>query len=115
VCIKCKKLCWKAEAIVAAINANDVAAMQVWERVFVAPRLQMHSFIRNIAIDQSAIACYSLLRMRVCLFTISQRYVDRKMDCNLHTGVYPPLTVAGNASHSNVIIEACRLTTFHSF
>ncbi len=29
VCIKCKKLCWKAEAIVAAINANDVAAMQV--------------------------------------------------------------------------------------
>ena len=29
VCIKCKKLCWKAEAIVAAINANDLAAMQV--------------------------------------------------------------------------------------
>jgi hypothetical protein len=29
VCVKCKKLCWKAEAIVAAINANDVAAMQV--------------------------------------------------------------------------------------
>jgi hypothetical protein len=29
VCIKCKKLCWKAEAIIAAINANDLAAMQV--------------------------------------------------------------------------------------
>jgi hypothetical protein len=29
VCVKCKKLCWKAEAIIAAINANDLAAMQV--------------------------------------------------------------------------------------
>ena len=29
---------------------------------------------------------------------LPQRYVDRKMDCNLHTGVYPPLTVAGFAA-----------------
>ena len=29
------------------------------------------------------------------VLSYSQRYVDRKMDCNLHTGVYPPLTVAG--------------------
>jgi hypothetical protein len=29
------------------------------------------------------------------LIRVPQRYVERKMDCNLHIGVYPPLTVAG--------------------
>lgn len=50
VCRKCARLCWKAEALVQAIQANDVNSLV--------------------------------------------KYVQRKNDCNLHIGVFPPLTVA---------------------
>ena len=84
----------------AAINANDVAAMQViffpaWQPLpyLVSFTPSSFHFVRAAALTFSTHVISPLL-VAILIFFL-QRYVERKMDCNLHTGVYPPLTVAG--------------------